>query len=151
MTRLALITLVFATAPAAAQAPRLSDVGTGGDTSFNSGVTLYVNPEGNYDVTYLRWGPNADSPAVVIVDGQRTTLRSVGRGSTRTARDASGVTRSYDVSTFRSRDRSVEVELWLRGADDEDGGDCIQQVGGMTVRKRGRETHVRVSASACQF
>lgn len=148
--RFLLVLLVLASAPASAQSIRLGDVGAGGDTSFNSGVTLLVSPRDNYDVTYLRWGPNADSPALVSVDGRRVSLRSTGRSTTRTARDAGGLLRTYDVSTFRSRDRAVEVELWLRD-DDDGGGDCIQQRGGMTVRAGGRVWNEHVVASACQF
>lgn len=112
------------------------------------GVTAYLHPEGNPDVTVFRYDHD---DGTIVVDGRRATVRPSGRARTETAFDQSaGVTRTYDVQVWRPRDRSFEVEVWERSVDDG-GGDCMETVGGLTVRKRGRQTHLRIEGQACQF
>jgi len=85
------------------------------------------------------------------VDGRTTAVRKVGRERTQTAYDRQyRVTRTYSVSNYRAADGSFTAELWERNNDTE-GGDCVEMRGGLTVRKGGRQTHVRVEGQGCTF
>ena len=84
------------------------------------------------------------------VDGRTADLREVGRATTRTAYDREyRETRSYTVQNYRAADGTFTAELWTRSDDIEDGGDCGEMRGGLTVRKRGRQTHIRLEGAGC--
>lgn len=145
--RLALL-LVLATAAHAQSGPHIGTIPDAFDQT--PGVTAYLHPETNPEATVFRY--DADR-GTIVVDGRSTTVRPVGRSREETAVEAgTGIRRGYSVQLWRPRDRSFEVEVWERSiGDDEAGGDCTEIRGGITVRKRGRTTHLRVTGEACQF
>lgn len=84
----------------------------------------------------------------MTVDGRRTELEHLSsRAGARALDPASGVMRTYHVERYRARDRSFTVELWQREV--ETGGECNEAFGGLTVRKAGQQTHLRVVGYDC--
>lgn len=143
--RLALL-LCLVTAAHAQSGPRIGTIPDAFD--MTPGVTATLHPENNPEATVFRYDHDSGT---IVVDGRSATVRRSGRERTETAVEAgTGIRRTYDVQIWRPRDRSFEVEVWERSVDDG-GGDCIEMRGGITVRKRGRSTHLRVTGEACQF
>ena len=85
------------------------------------------------------------------VNGQTIEVVRVGRVYEAQAFDATiGRNRTYTVDTYRARGGAFTAELWTRGDDNEDdGGDCSSQLGGLTVRKGGRQTQMRIQGFSC--
>jgi len=140
-------------APAALAQPQIGVV-PGADVGVMGATTICMSLEGQpnggcvfYEVRSFR---SSRHIIRMRVDGRTTDLRETGRSTTRTAYDREHrMTRSYTVQTYRAADGSFTAELWTRGDDIEGGGDCSEMRGGLTVRKRGRQTHVRLEGAAC--
>lgn len=151
--RLALWTVsTLAALPAVAQ-PRIGVVpgaGVGEMGATTICMSLEGQPDGGCVFYEVRSFRSSRHVIRMHVDGRTTALREVGSARTRTAYDREyRVTRTYHVQNYRAADGSFTAELWTRGDDIEDGGDCGEMRGGLTVRKRGQQTHVRLQGAGC--
>lgn len=82
------------------------------------------------------------------IDGRLTEIGLIdNQGSARGFDQRARVMRTYRVERYRPRDRSFTVELWQREV--ETGRECNEAFGRLTVRKGGRQTHVRLVGYDC--
>ena len=110
------------------------------EASPRAGAVFAVNDGGcNINVP-----PDCDY-ALVNVDRSTIRVRQVGPARQEQATDAAGVTRAYSVGTWRDVSRRTTVEIWTR----QDGCEVhtCELRGGITVRRGGRSTTVRVVGS----
>lgn len=95
---------------------------------------------------YVFYSPSFDgSLNRVNIDGRDYTVSRVSRRRAHAFDREAGIRREYTVSIYRPQDRSFEVELWERH---EMEGEWSRVLGGMTVRRRGTHTMVRVEGAA---
>lgn len=152
MKAVSLVGLALLCVPSSLAQPRVGVV-PGANVGGMGATTICMSREGqpNGGCVFYEVRPFRGRASIQMhVDGRTAALRELGRGTTRTAYDREyRVTRTYHVQHYRAVDGSFTAELWTRSDDVEDGGDCGEMRGGVTVRKAGRQTHVRLEGAGC--
>lgn len=95
---------------------------------------------------YVFYSPSFDgSTNRVNIDGRDYSVQRVSRRRNHAFDQAAGIRREYTVTIYRPRGNAFEVELWERHELDGEGSRVL---GGMTVRRRGTQSMVRVEGYA---
>ena len=114
---------------------------------FVAGLSLQREGETRREC-YVYYVPEHDSNfGLVNVDGRDYRVRETHRRRASAVDRAAGVTRQYDVLTLTPRDGGFEAELWMRNHS-EPGWESSEIRGGLTVRKDGGQTTIRVVGGA---